>query len=173
MSWTTVERCLPHGFVDVCELFVRRPWVLIEPCESRPDGVARLERRVRGPRHARSVRIDMWPQPLKIESPSLATLAARWRSSHPHCGLGTGHALLQIEAMSKRGARTNVTLTIQRHRRITRPLDLATRRFNDLVHAETRRIVEIINRAMESDAAYDDDIWLTLLETDDVVNHAP
>jgi len=81
---------------------------------------------------------------------------------------------LHIDAISKRQARTHVTLTIERHRRVVPILSITTRRFNDLVYTETRRLADTINRAMASDPLYDDDdIWLTLLETDDVGNHAP
>lgn len=173
MSWITVESCLPHAFVDVCELLVRRPWALLEPFEPRPDGVARLERRLRGSRRVRGMRVDVRPEPLEVESPSRATLVARWRSSHPRTGLGTGRALLHVDSMSKREARTQVTLTIERHRGVVSILSLTTWRFNGLVYTENRRLADTINRAMESDPMYDDDIWLTLLDADDVGNHAP
>ena len=112
MGWTTAQSYLSHGFVDVCEIFIRRPWVLIEPFDRRPGGVARLERQMFGRRrHHHAVLIDTWPQPLVVESPSQASLTASWRSSHPRLGLGAGRALLQLDAMSKRDARTSMTLT--------------------------------------------------------------
>lgn len=173
MGWTTVQSYLSHGFVDVCEIFIRRPWVLIEPLERRPGGVARLERQMFGRgRHHYAVLIDTWPQPLVVESSSQALLTASWRSSHPRLGLGAGRALLQLDAMSKRVARTSVTLTIERCRGLVPQLRPTTRRFNDLVYTEGRRLAQTVERALESEADPDEEIWLLRLLNGDLEDHA-
>ncbi len=173
MGWTTAQSYLPHGFVDVCEIFIRRPWVLIEPFDRRPGGVARLELQMLGRRrHHHAVRIDTWPQPLVVESSSQALLTASWRSSHPRLGLGAGRALLQLEAMSKRDACTSMTLTIERRRGLIPQLRLTNRRFNDLVYTEGRRLARTVERALESEADPDQDIWLLRLLNGDVEDHA-
>lgn len=173
MGWTTAQRYLSHGFVDVCEIFIRRPRVLIEPFDLRPGGVARLERQMFGcRRHHHKVHIDTWPQPLVVETSSQASLTASWRSSHPRLGLGAGRALLHLDAVSKRDARTSMTLTIERRDGIMPKLRPTSRRFDDLVHAESQRLARSVERALESEADPDEEIWLSRLLSGDVEDHA-
>lgn len=65
-----------------------------------------------------------------------------------------------------------MTLTIERRRALVPQLRPTTRRFNDLVHTEGRRLAQIVERALESEADSDEEIWLLRLLNGDLEDHA-
>jgi hypothetical protein len=168
MSWVTVEAGLAHSFVDICELLVMWPRTFAQPEGETADGRIRFVRSVSSPGQRKQHPIEVCAAPLRVANDRRALLQATWRSVRGPFGAGSGRALLQLDAIARREARTSLVITVERRRRSVPPWGLTTRAFNSLAYEECRQIPRSIDRALRDRRVFADDRWLHRLQSGDV-----
>jgi hypothetical protein len=164
MSWITVEGWLPRGFVEVCELLITWPHAIADSGDEVSDGRNNYVRNVASPGRSRIHRVEIEAAPLRIESSRRAVLPARWRSDRGPFGVGSGRALLELDASIRRAAPTSVVISVERTRRSIPPWGVTTRAFNSLAYEAGRQITRTIERSLLDRRAFSDDRWLHRLQ---------
>jgi hypothetical protein len=149
---TTAETCIRASFVDVCELVIRRP-ELVLPSPQQPVGPScwRIAATPRHRHHARRAEWIVRLEPLAVADATQARLDATWSSTTRHRHQRPGHARLRVNALSHApGACTQLTLAIEapwRRFLIAIPA-IGQRNANDITHEQLRAIASRIGTAL-------------------------
>lgn len=148
MAWTCAETSVTHSFVDVCDVLIHQPDVLLpEPHDQIGRAEWRITMTTSRRRRRRAPEWLAFVDELTVKDAAHASVSARWCSARQRARRHPRRATLSIDALSGNPSpRTALILAIEQpaaHTAVMFP-SLRRRRVSDVVQIEVHQIANRI-----------------------------